>query len=303
MGSSAQINTIKIVSKPVDVDSTRYDSTENALTDNIHRYIGQELYLVGLHEKLQEFGYRGFVIDYRKDIYQNQNIYKHGGKLGSKYSEMQGKYFAVLEIIKHPRAADNAVLFGTKYFLKLQMKSTNDIIYYEYDTRHKSSFPFVVVGFFEKEKKAKIGTEFIITDKMLAENTNILTGKGITQKTGQKWKCIDLAIEEKYYQLSLVFENSIGERTTISDGLISPEYGVYTTAQAENYRTKFGKENFNVVLQGKVRIGMTKEMCALSWGQPKKINETLLSGRVSEQWVYNDNYLYFENGVLTALQN
>jgi hypothetical protein len=47
---------------------------------------------------------------------------------------------------------------------------------------------------------------------------------------------------------------------------------------------------------------MTKEMCKLSWGEPEKINETITAGQKSEQWVYSDNYLYFDNGKLRAIQ-
>ena len=36
------------------------------------------------------------------------------------------------------------------------------------------------------------------------------------------------------------------------------------------------------------------------WGVPDKINETITSK--IEQWVYSDNYLYLDNGKLTAIQ-
>lgn len=54
-----------------------------------------------------------------------------------------------------------------------------------------------------------------------------------------------------------------------------------------------------------VTIGMTKQQVLDSmWGEPEKINTTTTKYGVSEQWVYpNGNYLYFENGKLTAIQN
>lgn len=54
-----------------------------------------------------------------------------------------------------------------------------------------------------------------------------------------------------------------------------------------------------------VTIGMTKQQVLDSmWGEPQKINRTATAYGVSEQWVYpNGNYLYFENGRLTAIQN
>jgi hypothetical protein len=52
---------------------------------------------------------------------------------------------------------------------------------------------------------------------------------------------------------------------------------------------------------------MTDEMAKLSWGFPAKINKTITASGTNEQWVYenlfSDNeYLYFENGKLTAIQ-
>lgn len=57
--------------------------------------------------------------------------------------------------------------------------------------------------------------------------------------------------------------------------------------------------------RGGVRIGMTKKQVLKSnWGHPDSINKTITRYGVREQWVYGDQeYLYFENGRLTAIQN
>lgn len=54
-----------------------------------------------------------------------------------------------------------------------------------------------------------------------------------------------------------------------------------------------------------VRIGMTQQQVAeSSWGRPQQINSTTYTFGVHEQWVYPGNqYLYFENGKLTTIQN
>lgn len=67
---------------------------------------------------------------------------------------------------------------------------------------------------------------------------------------------------------------------------------------------KYGEEIGNVIIEGRVRLGMTAEMCRASWGRPESINRTSVEGLVSEQWVYGGgNYLYFDNGILTSIQN
>lgn len=54
-----------------------------------------------------------------------------------------------------------------------------------------------------------------------------------------------------------------------------------------------------------VSIGMTsEEVLASSWGKPEKVNRTTTASGTREQWVYGgQNYLYFEDGVLTAVQH
>ena len=53
-----------------------------------------------------------------------------------------------------------------------------------------------------------------------------------------------------------------------------------------------------------VGIGMSKnDAIASSWGKPRKINTTINAYGTREQWVYDGGYLYFNNGILTSIQN
>ncbi|WP_294344791.1 hypothetical protein [Prosthecochloris sp.] len=51
-----------------------------------------------------------------------------------------------------------------------------------------------------------------------------------------------------------------------------------------------------------VIMGMTEKEAVLSWGEPEKVNESVGSWGVREQWVYGYSYLYFKNGNLTSWQ-
>ena len=67
---------------------------------------------------------------------------------------------------------------------------------------------------------------------------------------------------------------------------------------------KYGKSVAQDIMGGYVRTGWSKEKCIESWGRPQSINKSTGVWGVHEQWVYGDgNYLYFENGVLTSIQN
>lgn len=53
-----------------------------------------------------------------------------------------------------------------------------------------------------------------------------------------------------------------------------------------------------------VSLGMTADdVRASSWGRPEKVNRSTYKFGVREQWVYPGGYLYFEDGVLTSIQN
>ena len=64
------------------------------------------------------------------------------------------------------------------------------------------------------------------------------------------------------------------------------------------------KKVWDAIEGGKVFIGMTSDQAKFSWGLPDNINRTHTGSRVHEQWVYSSgSYLYFENGLLTSIQN
>jgi hypothetical protein len=64
----------------------------------------------------------------------------------------------------------------------------------------------------------------------------------------------------------------------------------------------FGQENGELIAQGKVKIGMTTEMCKVSWGKPFWNNKTTTENKVSEDWYYGYGYsLHFVNGALTRI--
>jgi hypothetical protein len=163
------------------------------------------------------------------------------------------------------------------------------------------------MGYFEKSKEIYKNMKFVSrgrnwVDKKL-DMYSVNNGNKIDYSAGTIWNCVDFTIDGEYYNLSLLLEDSNGEQITFSENnVLKGNYFMFTKHDADNYKLKFGEKIWNNILSGKVAIGYTKEMCELSWGEPKKINETITAGGKSEQWVYKDNYLYFNNGKLTSMQ-
>lgn len=75
----------------------------------------------------------------------------------------------------------------------------------------------------------------------------------------------------------------------------------------ESAESKTLRERFKIPLAERTTIpviGMRKSDAMLSrWGIPDKVNKTTTASSTTEQWVYSGGrYLYFENDLLTAVQ-
>jgi hypothetical protein len=67
---------------------------------------------------------------------------------------------------------------------------------------------------------------------------------------------------------------------------------------------KWSPKVWDAIQHGRVYAGMSEDMATMSWGKPSTINRTIVAGRTREQWVYDSNsYLYFDDGILSAIQN
>ncbi|MBD3627575.1 hypothetical protein [Cyclobacterium sp.] len=268
-----------------------YDSLSNFLGEDYKKYKGQSLFLLPKSEDLQKYGYDGFIFDMNKRSTDESNIYACCDSYNSKYQVLQGRYFSVIDVFEDPSSS-----FSSDAFLKIKIDGTDEVLFYKYSTRYSSSFPFLVVGYFEKQKQFYVGKEFL-TRSFDEKYTDINNGDEIIMKKGEYVKCLDLTIDERNYQPSLVFETEEGHKFLSSLMLMDLRSDkVLTKQQAESYRKKFGDGNWNTILEGKIKVGFTEEMAIVSWGEPDKINRA----SYGDQWVYGNQYLYFKNGKLIS---
>ena len=161
------------------------------------------------------------------------------------------------------------------------------------------------------------GVIFRVPAKATFNGTNIQRGKLYANKHFTKnfqdyFMFVDKALEIKkerdYIALQQEKENQEKYASLVKKyGSVYAEFvdGLSTLKQEkfERLSRKYGKATAKMMLEGKVRIGWSKEMCIESWGEPEDINKTIGRWGTHEQWVYGYNYLYFENGVLTTIQN
>ena len=107
------------------------------------------------------------------------------------------------------------------------------------------------------------------------------------------------------YQEHACESTSSAQNLNISSGRMSAQDE--EAAQERLAKIKRDNANFDAMIDGKIRPGMTASQVQNAWGNPSKINKSIGSYGVHEQWVYRNNgynaqYVYIENGVVKSLQ-
>ena len=289
-----QISTTK-VAKEVPSVLESYDSLENFLGRSFHPYLGQELYVIPKSESLRKYGYSGFLNNYRKDPYEKSNTYRCNENFASDYNALAGKYFEVLNIIETNSPYEA--------FFKLKFKESDQTLYFKYQSKFKHTFPFLVIGHYEKQKQIFISKDILLRPFPKTDHPerkrwlNIVTGEEMILNKGEYYHCLDVTISEKYFETSLLLINNKKEK------FLFPLYArsldkrrIFLKSEVEDYLTRFGEGNWDTILDEKVKVGFTEEMTRVSWGEPDRINRA----SYRDQWVYGKQYLYFEKGKLTS---
>lgn len=367
-----QISTRQIADKQ-EVPTRPYDSLSYRMTmENYKEFIGQTIYVLP-ESKLNSYYKPNAIQSYSNfskfpsdagNVKENQYkpIQTSEYSFVSDYNSLSAKYFKIIDVIDNT----DRDKFMNKYnemglYLKLESQENHDTLFYQVvkvrqhlDSR--TSYPFIIVGYFEKLKQLNINKRFI-AQKDITELSEINSGKPVNCFAGSEWNCVDVTLIETkggiYLEPVFVFKDSLsneiavgveyaweGVNTSIKDfsskesvlrekrkqeeelkkqiaeekmqkqqNVIQSKKNSASTAQAkkirrENLIKKYGINQGTLIADGKVAVGMTKEMCIASWGRPQDINRTTGTFGVHEQWVYNlKSYLYFEKDILTTIQN
>lgn len=301
--ANAQITTMSAFEKKAEtVEIVEYDVTKNFLgAKNVESYVGQILYVNGIHEQLQEYGYNHFKVR-KVEYYDFNNRYGNPSVKSTaftKYEDLFGKYFKVLNVDKDET--------GEEYYVfTLQNRDNeNDIVYFNYNGKYEHTFPFIVVSHFEWCKNNLIGKKYFLTyrskdDKIYARHTSdtdFVNGESIIHSANDIWECVDITIENKEYELVMLLKNKNGNVTTYKikyiDNNKDGEVNILTENAYHNLVTKYGVTIVNIMRNHRIRVGMHKDLLIMSWGKPDEINSNSYG---ADQWVYGTQYVYVNNG-------
>lgn len=114
--------------------------------------------------------------------------------------------------------------------------------------------------------------------------------------------CNKSEYDDAYFmvQKALEYDSNSNEALMLNDEIVKKKNEAETKKQEEEAKAEKARKKSEGV-----RIGMSQQdVLDSSWGKPNDINRTTNAYGVSEQWCYdNYNYLYFEDGILTDIQN
>jgi len=166
------------------------------------------------------------------------------------------------------------------------------------------------------------------------DGKEVNTGKKVIIEPGSKWFCFDVTLLSPSYDIHYLLKNEKDEQIALAslegfiekqsyikretDKKIQKQQLLAKRKQEEIIRTenarkafekrraecisKFGLQNGELIAQGKVRIGMSKEMCRYSWGSPFWSSKTTTINAIDEVWYYGLGFsLHFENDYLIRI--
>lgn len=193
------------------------------------------------------------------------------------------------------------------YYEKLKMMYENKVFVTQY--------LIYLMDFVGNEISFPEGTEFRCFKVAIAEDKNYYyphlfledtTGKQYKIPIGNSiWKLRKRSpfIEKQLYIEKLeqekLAEKQAQEKKKLDAAAIQKQQIEKKNALIEKYGQYYG----DLIFRHKVVIGMTKEMCTAALGKPDKVNRSVGSWGVNEQWVYKNLYLYFDGDKLTSFQD
>ncbi|WP_042346087.1 hypothetical protein [Bacillus massiliigorillae] len=145
--------------------------------------------------------------------------------------------------------------------------------------------------------------DVIKNEKYISSRTNKLSK--LDADIIDNYKSIDSIPDDLKEKLKGIYNDSLSRKQEKDEEEIKQsELRRQADTQTESFRRKRDM-NERVSNPQPVRLGMTKdEVLRYGWGRPNDINRTITEYGIDEQWVYsNYKYLYFENGVLTSIQD
>lgn len=284
----------------------KISNSDNYCSDSYYgedykNYLGEKLILRSLHKNVESIGYSFFYKDYRSSSNYSGIDRISPTDFGSYYrgpdksSQLKGTVFEVTDIIS------GIWIFS---FLELKNTETSEIVYFQYN-KNSMFFPFYSSCYLNTIKNEIDGKSYRSTGigwEGDGSVRDISTGREVRLRKGDLFKYVDVVLDAEGYGLSVIVEAQNGSQLALPYNHRFDGRYVYID-QRDVYEKKFGKEYWEYILNGKIKLGMTEEMVLLVLGKPIKINTVNYTNTDRQLWLYDDKRLFFDDNVLTVVRD
>lgn len=271
-------------------------------------WTGQKFIVLPMSKVLRSYGYQSFD--------GGTGEYGH-----ATYEELAGKVLTVIAVQWH----DDEVQLLSGWIVKFKADDNGRIytvrpVLLPNESRDEASVSEVaLLRDLEEARRQYVGQKYwTLIGKLPRVGTDVTGGDYVHYRRTSIVTISDvLAGEDSSRPVRLVVKNDTGEEgymdiagspTNMSSSLYATMKEHLVDRELSNVDPhllhKWPARIWKAIEAGSVLTGMTSKQAEMSWDQPSTTSRTIQNGHLHEQWVYDeDSYLYFDDGILTAIQN
>lgn len=258
-----------------------YDSLWNSpkSLQDCRSLIGQKITVCPKPQSLRYKGYSGFLT-------RNYKIYSQYKNFDfSIYDSIAGREFQIINIL-------NGCL--------LTLSDNRDTLLYQWISPNNSrQYPFITNGYVEKMNKiikgrdhTYIGTGRTETDPISGCDVKIYPrDRFVIEKV--------IVLESNDPELAICALVRLKNDAHIAIPIASlSDVSIYPSSRLiYDLKNKYGAYWVDLAIEKKIKIGMPAKLVEMAWGRPNTINK---SSYGPDQWCYNGQYVYIQNGKVSA---
>lgn len=306
IGVTSAVAPVKVKKTVKKTEVVVFDSTKYR-NDNIPSYLDQTLFVLPQRKWDQRNGYDHFYKICEFNLEQFSHIgYEHYGQdaddsfRSTRYEDLAMTYWHVDSIVS---VWDEHFEVLRHMFYLSNVNEPESTCAFEYNPRY-DYFPFIVLSHYNYLKKNYVGKQFIV-DRNHLYKYDLSTGDSImvTDDTKTIWTAEDLNVisnENGDQYLGMLLKQG-NKRTFVSIDRFESGLGrsIFEKKEWDKLVATNGLDMVKTAFHGNIKVGMSRKLLILAWGEPRSINKT----SYGDQYVYYRYYVYLNNGKVTKWIN
>lgn len=179
----------------------------------------------------------------------------------------------------------------------LTIADDRDTLLYNWLSNNNNNYQFITEGYVEKQNKIFENKKLIYIGRSIKYDDPIGMEQ-IEVRPSDVFVFDKIVILPKNYpniSICALLKTSHGKH--ISVPLTNIDETFILKSKIDKYVVKYGKYWVDLAIANKIKVGMPVELVIFSWGEPDHINK---SSYGPDQWCYGNQYVYIENGKVTA---